>query len=242
MTGSTCATSMDLNNSSQESSSSFFDFDALGYDEYLDPAPKDDDLDNDETRDDESKNDKPVIHSHASLSRPPEVFPERPKLQTSRPVFEYLPSEIKLLIMRQLPDIASLRSLVFASPHCHQVYRSTRNETFTASTLRTLATRNLLFETPTKHLDILLYGNETPGDLHVNAIHQVYAQMYAKQTVCLEIKQCLALLCIEDCARWCADESSFDENDLIVYHGESYPANVICYHLVLLNEEHSMQY
>ena len=122
--------------------------------------------------------------------------------QPCLPRLEYLPNEIKLMISHQLPDAASLRALVHASPQYHQVYRSTRNETFTIVTLRTLASRNLGFETPAKHLDIMLYGNEEPSKFLLDTINQVYSHIYAKETICLNVKQCLSLLCIKHAVRY----------------------------------------
>ena len=118
-----------------------------------------------------------------------------------QPMFEYLPSEIKLLVFRYLPNVASLRALVHASPHCHQVYRSTRNQSLTTSILRTLASRNFGFETPTRYLLVSLYSNEIPNVFLGDAIRQVYAQNHAKNPGFLVVEQCRASLDIKNSAR-----------------------------------------
>lgn len=104
------------------------------------------------------------------------------------------------MILHQLPDVASLRALVHASPQYHQVYRSTRGRTFTIATLRTLACRGLGLETPAKLLDIILYGNGVPGRSLLDIIHQLYYQICAKEAICLDVEQCLSLLCFKDAA------------------------------------------
>ena len=140
---------------------------------------------------------------------------ERMPTEKWRPIFEYLPSEIKLLIFQHLPNVAFLRALVHASPHCHQVYRSTRNQSLTSSTIRTLASRDLGFETPTRYLLVHPYSNKIPNNFLGDAIRRVHAQNRSKKPIGSAVEQCLALSGVKDSARWSFDRDSDSKHSFL---------------------------
>ncbi|MCJ1458595.1 hypothetical protein MMC28_008968 [Mycoblastus sanguinarius] len=57
--------------------------------------------------------------------------------------FEALPPEIKILIMREMPDPDSLRNIVRASPDYHQTYLGAREEILHQITFRSLQKHNI---------------------------------------------------------------------------------------------------
>ena len=57
---------------------------------------------------------------------------------TQKPLLEDLPSEIKVMILCQIPQLSSLSSIVHASPTFHQAYRGAREEVLHTLVIRTL--------------------------------------------------------------------------------------------------------
>ena len=117
------------------------------------------------------------------------------------PQLDSLPNELKLMVLRHMPTVSSLRHLTRASSHYYRVYTAdpkTHEEILTTATLRNLACRNLCFRIPITYISIRLWSGEHWTLGLRQTLQKVYDQLYAGQPIQLRIKQCLSLLTIKD--------------------------------------------
>lgn len=126
--------------------------------------------------------------------------------QRGPPVLDTLPNELKLMILRHMPGVPSLRRLTRASSQYYRVYTAdpkTHEEVFTTATLRTLAYRNLCFRIPITYISVRLWGGEDWTLQLRQALQKVYNQLYVGQPIQLSIDQCLSILAIKDAQQNC---------------------------------------
>lgn len=112
---------------------------------------------------------------------------------SSPPAITSLSSELKVLILRQMPDVASLKAIVRASSQYHQVYLSMRERILTGVVLRMLDARSLDLTIPYKYK--AWAGNtQKPNRIIEHAAQTLRRQARSNQPVRLNVEQCLALL------------------------------------------------
>ena len=138
---------------------------------------------------------------------------------------ESLPTELKLAIFDQLPDISTLLALVRASSAFHNVYYADRERILTRVTLRQLATRTQTIRDG-KPVDIWEFWLSDERYAHPylkgelqSAITSSCAQAHAGKLheMRLTVRQCWALGSVAWVEGWKADENGlpqcYDEND-----------------------------
>ena len=122
------------------------------------------------------------------------------------PQIDSLPNELKLMILRRMPSVSSLRHLTRASSHYFRVYTAnpkTHEEILTAATLRNLACRNLCFGIPVTSISIHVWSGEHWTLGLRQTLQKVYDQLYAGQPIQLSVEECLSLLTIKDAQQYC---------------------------------------
>ena len=121
---------------------------------------------------------------------------------------EALPTEVKIGILRQVPDIATLRSIIFACPAFHQSYLIARKEVLTLATLSQLQKRQIHILDAVPYMEVCLEENRRP-DLSLHTILQtVFDQFKAGKPIKLEITDCICLLKIKGAKRWVLNSKS----------------------------------
>ncbi len=109
---------------------------------------------------------------------------------------EALPTELKLKILRQLPDLATVSAIVHASPACHQLYRLARVEILTRFTIEHLLNVNEHALDRADFISIAFDGGEgARSRFEIScALSRLWTLVETGQTVELPIADCLALL------------------------------------------------
>lgn len=109
---------------------------------------------------------------------------------------EALPNEAKLMILRQLPDLLTVSSIVHASPAFHQVYRLARVEILTRFTIEHLLDVNEHALERTAFMSIAFHGGEgAHGRYQIScALSRIWTLVENEQTIELPVEDCLALL------------------------------------------------
>ena len=77
-------------------------------------------------------------------------------------VLDSLPTEIKIVLLYQIPDVATLSALVHASPCYHSLYLALREEVLTCITFRELSARNVRIITPLSFAQVRVRGYGEP--------------------------------------------------------------------------------
>ena len=90
------------------------------------------------------------------------VQPIHPSRMATSCVLDSLPTEIKILLLRQIPDVATLSAVVHASPCYHSLYLAVREEVLTAITFRELSARNVCIITPLSFAQVRVRGYGEP--------------------------------------------------------------------------------
>jgi len=89
---------------------------------------------------------------------------------------EALPQELKLSLLHQLPDVATLSALIHASPTYHELYAALHEEIFTSITLKELSARDIKLLPPSPFVEIRVYGPWKPREDLWHAIQSLYHQ------------------------------------------------------------------
>ena len=109
--------------------------------------------------------------------------------------------EIKLHILRDIPDIPSLCSLTRACPSMHALYANARRQIFNRVTFNELVGRQIDLFTPRSLLQV-----KASGGVDINlrsALQSLYNQLIARKgPLTLDIDQCKALRRLEDVVLW----------------------------------------
>ena len=132
-----------------------------------------------------------------------------PAANSSQITINDLPNELKAEILRQMPDIASLKAIVHASSQYHQIYFSMREIILTEVTIRTLA------EEESIRLDLRIpyqykattFGSQEPDKTIAFAAQTVANQAQSKMPIRLSIEQCVALRLLSHANRWYVTET-----------------------------------
>ena len=95
---------------------------------------------------------------------------------SEKTTLEDLPTEIKVMILCQMPQLSSLRSIVHASPTYHQAYCGAREEVLHAMTVRTLQEHDIGLLDPWTAVHTLQYGSHTSSVERINEQLEKYAQ------------------------------------------------------------------
>lgn len=93
------------------------------------------------------------------------------------PCLEQLPPEIQIIILKRLPNITSLSSLVHASPTYHSTYLDNRQAIFTTITLRTLQSRRSKILPSCSAAQVCLQSAEPPCAEVQSAFQSLYKQV-----------------------------------------------------------------
>ncbi|KAG7005819.1 monooxygenase [Physcia stellaris] len=133
---------------------------------------------------------------------------------------ELLPSEIKLLILENLPDVKTLDSIEEASPSMKQISRALYTRVVTAVTLNELVNRDIdIFSLAHCSLVEILAVSYKSSRLYLSddleaALRSLKAQMNDPQrkVLLLDTCSCLALREIRGLVRW---NVCFDENRVV---------------------------
>ena len=104
-----------------------------------------------------------------------------------------LSTELKVLILRQMPDVASLKAIVHASSQYHQVYLGMRESILTAVVRRMLDAKDLDLTIPYRY-KAWDGGIQRPDRDIYHAVETVHRQARSNQPVRLNVEQCRALL------------------------------------------------
>ncbi|KAL8719283.1 MAG: hypothetical protein Q9181_008076, partial [Wetmoreana brouardii] len=121
------------------------------------------------------------------------------------PSLESMPAEIKLGILRLLPDFKDLRALAHASPDYYQSYLLARDDVLTNVTLTELKARNIDILTPVQFAEVCVRGGEEPDANLQPAIKKIYRQIASDSPIKLSTDQCLALRSLVDFKGYCAE-------------------------------------
>jgi hypothetical protein len=89
---------------------------------------------------------------------------------------EALPQELKLNLLDQIPDVATLSALIHASPTYHELYAALREEILTSITLKELFAREIKLLPPSPFVEIRVYGLSKPREDLWHAIQSLYHQ------------------------------------------------------------------
>lgn len=89
---------------------------------------------------------------------------------------EALPQELKLKLLHQLPDVATLSALTHASPIYHELYAALRKEILTSTTLKELFARDIKLLPPSPFVEVRVYGPWKPREDLWYAIQSLYHQ------------------------------------------------------------------
>lgn len=117
------------------------------------------------------------------------------------PSLETIPAELKLALLKHLPDYSSLTNLVRASPTFHYVYITNRDEVLTGAVLRDLANRNIDVTTPFDFVQITTKAD--PLNLHLESALVVLQQQIANaKPIRLSINHCIALHTLRTAETW----------------------------------------
>ena len=136
--------------------------------------------------------------------------PSTPTCDTN--TFVNLPTELKLMILEQMPDVDSLVSLVMASPDFYRCYKLVaRPAIFTAAALRELRARGIIFRVPTAYLEVRLNGGRAVSASLQATIGQILERLLEAKPVILSIEQCLALLRLEEVNGWGPHYTSIED-------------------------------
>lgn len=107
------------------------------------------------------------------------------------------------MILRQLPDLPAMSSIVHASPAFHQVYRLARVEILTRFTIEHLLDVNEHALERTAFISIAFHGSEgARGRYEIScALSRLWALVENGQTIELPVEDCLALLRLRGLSR-----------------------------------------
>ncbi|KAL8818065.1 MAG: hypothetical protein Q9191_008021 [Dirinaria sp. TL-2023a] len=121
------------------------------------------------------------------------------------PTLSSLPVELKLSIIKFLPNTTDLKALIHASSAYHQSYLLAREEIFTLLTFRTLRERGIDILGPACGLGVTFRdGIESPVEDFKHTINPLWKKMKCGgvQRVRLSIEGCKLLLQIDKCVRF----------------------------------------
>ena len=90
------------------------------------------------------------------------IQPNHPSRMATSCVLDSLPTEIKILLLHQIPNVATLSALVHASPCYHSLYLALREEVLTSITFRELSARNVRIITPLSFAQVRVRGYGEP--------------------------------------------------------------------------------
>ena len=112
--------------------------------------------------------------------------------------FVNLPSELKLMIMKHMPNVACLSNLIHASPEFWCCYKLAREDIFAAVTFQELKARGIVLDPSIRYLEVsLVNSNSFPHRYTHEAMQDIIHQLFAVKPVKLKIKECLRLLKLE---------------------------------------------
>ncbi|KAL8705960.1 MAG: hypothetical protein Q9201_000954 [Fulgogasparrea decipioides] len=114
------------------------------------------------------------------------------------PFIESMPAEIKVAILRSLPDYKALRALVHASPDYYQSYLLARDDILTDVTLADLKARKIDVVTPIQFAEVCINGGKVSSMYLLSALETVHRKMATDTMLKLSIDQCRALLSAVD--------------------------------------------
>lgn len=169
---------------------------------------------------------------------------------TTNSKMESMPTELKIVLLEQMPDINTLSALVHASPIFHAVYLVNREEVLTKTTLRELSTRKQPIDIDELLKPAALCNIVTRnGDLNPNlkpAIRACHAQANDTDGLKLSVGNCIALRTLCFYYRWQVVESQESEPDsrLVTYRNdnktyEEWPGPIrSCFMDVLILDDH----
>jgi len=79
---------------------------------------------------------------HVPYTPIPSSYPAQLSTMATNSKLESMPTELKIAVLEQLPDIKTLSALIHASPIFHAVYLANREEILTSTTLHELSTKD----------------------------------------------------------------------------------------------------
>lgn len=133
-------------------------------------------------------------------------------VRSGHPSIEDLPAELKVDILKRLDTVASLRSLVHASPTFHNSYLLAREGIFTAVTLHDLSSRSIDPFQPCAYLELCLRDRSEPNEVLELALTSIRTQKKAQirarnsgdrtAPIKVSIDDCIALLKLDDILGW----------------------------------------
>ena len=148
----------------------------------------------------------------ASHSVPSQTEAGKIAVRSGHPSIEDLPTELKVNILKRLDTVASLRSLVHASPTFHNSYLLAREEIFTAVTLQNLSSRSIDPFQPCAYLELCLRDRSELNEVLELALTSIRTQKKAQirarnrgnrtAPIKVAIDDCIALLNLDDILSW----------------------------------------
>ena len=135
----------------------------------------------------------------------------------SPPSLELLSVELKIQILKYLPDTRSLQSLIHASPAFHNLYLKVRTEIFTAVTVTELKARSVDLLNPVVICEVRVDPKDQPGEedkapLQAIPLQAIYDDFKFPDdhwrnsstvpVLKLSIEHCLSLLKIREMVAW----------------------------------------
>lgn len=149
--------------------------------------------------------------------KPNDIAPEKepprqraaPKQQSLLSPFESFPTEIRIMILRQMDSLRRLHNLILASPTYHATYRTARAEILTQVTCKSRWPSLILDPAPCAFAEVELSGDRDT----VEAIIKTARKQY-RETSKLEVDQCIALLTIKvrDYVPWRIEKSMWSDD------------------------------
>ena len=107
------------------------------------------------------------------------------------------------MILEQMPTVDSLVNLVMASPDFYRCYKlAPSTAIYTATTLRELRARGIVFRTPTAYLEVRSRNRREASAILRIAVKILFEQLVEGKPILLDVEQCLALLRLEEVIRW----------------------------------------
>lgn len=106
------------------------------------------------------------------------------------------------MIIRRLPDIASLSALVHASPAYHALYAAHRERILTRFTVVELSNRSINVTQRASFLEVNVKGDGLPSPHIKTGILALHKALREQMMAQLSVEQCLALLTLRQVVTW----------------------------------------
>ncbi len=110
------------------------------------------------------------------------------------------------MVLQSMSDVASLSSLIHASPSYHAVYRAMRNEVVTMVTLQEPESHDLHIQEPMSFVEICVHGGQYPDRYLRSAIADCQDQAWDHKRIQLTVLQYQALLTLVNLVGWTIHE------------------------------------